>query len=748
MKRLFLTLIGILMFALLFSCEVPTQTPTNPAEEDFYIPEFYQALTLSRTIAHPEADSFGKLLESGYFKMAPALIRLKKDTSHKAGDTITSSFLGSPVTIATSKTGDVIDYVITDSDDSLSITMSYNSATKKISYSQKSAFYAADGTIIGSSGNIYDVVYIDMTDAAVGDDLSIQAEYSVLHYKKVSDGSCIIYKSDNIEFCSTAGVNGFVVGDGVQYEGTDPRAVSEVPSTSNFDSIKTTCAATLTASGTEQNEYLALWYQAGVIGIGGELTGHNTEAALSAALPWTTALTYTYKYTVSIDPNNGDSVVKTPGVAKGSTITRPTNPAKAGFSFAGWFTDYELTVPWSFSADTVTENMTLYAKWTTASVFTVSFNTDGGGAVDDITDVEDGSIITAPAPPSKSGFTFAGWFKDAGLTDDWVFATDTVTENRTLYAKWKAPDVYIAGTGYNGTNYIAKYWKNGTETILSDEEVSVVTTSIAVDGSDVYVTGYSMSGGPWRALYWVNGIEHSLTDGPNNAAANSVKIHGSDVYICGMESDGTDTIAKYWKNGIEVILPSVPSFTTAKDIAIDGSDVHVVGSKYVSDTINNLIYWKNGIVQDIPLGDYSSRGTSICISDSNVYITGTESNGSFDIAKVWINGTPTALTDGPHSADAYSVSISGSDVYVGGIEYDGTDYLCKYWKNGSENTPTAPIFNTSFPAAPIQAIGTDIYFCAAEKTGPATTELKYWKNGVENIVITGFAIQTSMIIVP
>jgi uncharacterized repeat protein (TIGR02543 family) len=45
-------------------------------------------------------------------------------------------------------------------------------------------------------------------------------------------------------------------------------------------------------------------------------------------------------------------------------------------------------------------------------------------------------LIPEPVQPSKPGHTFGGWYKDAGLTTPWNFATDIVTEDITLYAKW------------------------------------------------------------------------------------------------------------------------------------------------------------------------------------------------------------------------------------------------------------------------------------------------------------------------
>ncbi|HCT29958.1 MAG TPA: hypothetical protein DIW31_04330, partial [Bacteroidales bacterium] len=67
--------------------------------------------------------------------------------------------------------------------------------------------------------------------------------------------------------------------------------------------------------------------------------------------------------------------------------------------------------------------------------YTVTFNAQGGTAVSSTT-ASSGSTIAAPTPPTRSCYTFAGWYKEASCTNAWNFSTDIVTANTTLYAKW------------------------------------------------------------------------------------------------------------------------------------------------------------------------------------------------------------------------------------------------------------------------------------------------------------------------
>ena len=64
---------------------------------------------------------------------------------------------------------------------------------------------------------------------------------------------------------------------------------------------------------------------------------------------------------VKFDTQGGSSVNgQTP--ASGSTVTKPTDPTREGYTFAGWYTDESCTKAYDFSV-AVTADMTLYAKW-------------------------------------------------------------------------------------------------------------------------------------------------------------------------------------------------------------------------------------------------------------------------------------------------------------------------------------------------------------------------------------------------
>jgi uncharacterized repeat protein (TIGR02543 family) len=79
------------------------------------------------------------------------------------------------------------------------------------------------------------------------------------------------------------------------------------------------------------------------------------------------------------------------------------------------------------------EDITLYAKWTT-NTYTINFNSNGGNTVTPITDVY-GTNVSAPTIPTKTGYTFLGWYSDVAFSNAYTFST-MPAEDITLYAKW------------------------------------------------------------------------------------------------------------------------------------------------------------------------------------------------------------------------------------------------------------------------------------------------------------------------
>lgn len=170
----------------------------------------------------------------------------------------------------------------------------------------------------------------------------------------------------------------------------------------------------------------------------------------------------------------------------GSKITEPTAPTKEGYRFDGWYYDNNGgKAKWNFDTDTVTRAMTLTAKW--VRTYTVTFETSGGSAVDPVT-VDTGSTVTKPADPTKSGYTFGGWYKDSTLQTPWDFANGTVTADTTLYAKWTANPPAPSYDDSDPTYAVsAPAAENGSVTVSPKNASAGSTVTITVKPDSGYV---------------------------------------------------------------------------------------------------------------------------------------------------------------------------------------------------------------------------------------------------------------------
>src|SRR5690606_32194185 len=138
---------------------------------------------------------------------------------------------------------------------------------------------------------------------------------------------------------------------------------------------------------------------------------------------------WTAVYTVSFDSNGGTEVDEQT-VAEGESASKPVDPTRIGYTFAGWYRDSTLTQPYDFST-AVTGSFGLYANWTTNS-YTVTFNSNGGTEVERQT-VAYNNYASAPAAPTRAGYTFDGWYSDSGYTSSFEFASTQITTDTMLY---------------------------------------------------------------------------------------------------------------------------------------------------------------------------------------------------------------------------------------------------------------------------------------------------------------------------
>lgn len=94
----------------------------------------------------------------------------------------------------------------------------------------------------------------------------------------------------------------------------------------------------------------------------------------------------------------------------------------------------------------------------------LTYKTNGGTAVVAGSDFYPGVVLAAPTPPTKDGFVFGGWYKDAGLTQKWYFGKDIMpSRDLTLYAKWEKDFSGIYNIRSKNSDLVMDVFGGGTD---------------------------------------------------------------------------------------------------------------------------------------------------------------------------------------------------------------------------------------------------------------------------------------------
>ena len=174
------------------------------------------------------------------------------------------------------------------------------------------------------------------------------------------------------------------------------------------------------------------------------------------------------KYTITFDTNGGSEIAPITQ-DYGTEITVPDNPTRKDYTFKGWDKEIPETMP--------AENMTVKAQWE-INQYTIAFDTNGGSEIAPITQ-DYGTAITAPADPTRKGYTFRGWDKEIPET--------MPAENITITARWKDTEK-PTGEIIIGTNKWNEFLNELTFGIFFKDTQEV--TINAVDNSGVVFVSY------------------------------------------------------------------------------------------------------------------------------------------------------------------------------------------------------------------------------------------------------------------
>ena len=293
------------------------------------------------------------------------------------------------------------------------------------------------------------------------------------------------------------------------------------------------------------------------------------------------------QYTIAFDTNGGSEIAPITQ-DYGTEITAPDNPTRKGYTFIGWDTEIPKTVP--------AENMTVTAQWK-INRYTITFDTAGGSDIAPITQ-DYGTNITAPADPTREGYTFIGWDK--------AIPTTMPAENITVTAQWKDSEKPTGEIKINENSWKAflnnitfgLFFKDTQTVTINAADNSGETVTVEYLLSDKELTKAELDGMTFTVYTAPFGIDPDneyiiyvrLTDNAGNTdyiCSDGIVLDGTSPVITGIE-DGkiyceaqTVTIDEKYVdtvtvNGTEVTLDENNSFTLAP---ADGEQKIVVTDK-------------------------------------------------------------------------------------------------------------------------------------------------------------------------
>jgi uncharacterized repeat protein (TIGR02543 family) len=250
--------------------------------------------------------------------------------------------------------------------------------------------------------------------------------------------------------------------------------------------------------------------------------GHTLSLIISrSGVSWSKEITFTVDAgtlrTVIFRANDGTGAIhaiKTP--AAGSAASGfPGDPARTGYGFTGWNTQPDGSGA-AFTASTVVSaDMTVYAQWNPKTK-TVTFNKNGGEteavpAANTVT-VPAATVDALPAPPTRTGYNFAGWNTAQNGSGTAFGQTTAVSSSITVYAQWAHEQFNItlnpdagAGAFSQGIFTVYKSGGAGSRTLniagsgytsprwFVDGELKGTESSLTVNAADYGAGGHTLS---------------------------------------------------------------------------------------------------------------------------------------------------------------------------------------------------------------------------------------------------------------
>jgi len=310
-------------------------------------------------------------------------------------------------------------------------------------------------------------------------------------------------------------------------------------------------------------------------------TGTNYAAGVSYTPAGNITLYANWKVIVSFTINGGTGTTPDPQtVAIGTGITLPDGSglSRTGYTFTGWNTNADGTGTnyAAGSSYTPTENITLYAQWTSV----VTFDINGGtGTTPAAQTAVIGSGITLPDESglSRTGYTFSGWNTKADGTGTNYNAGSSYTPagNITLYAQW--------------TSVVTFDINSGTGTTPAAQSVVAGSRITLPNGTGLTKSGYLFKG--WNTS--ADGTGTNYNAGSSYTPTGSITLYARWMYptvtFNTNSGSGTPPAAQSAAAGSAITLPDGSGLSrTGYTFSGWNTNTSGTGTTYDADSLYTL----------------------------------------------------------------------------------------------------------------------------------------------------------------
>ena len=400
-------------------------------------------------------------------------------------------------------------------------------------------------------------------------------------------------------------------------------------------------------------------------------------------------------YTVTL--NAGDGTINSGNVTSytyGVGATLPTDVTRTGYTFKGWYDNENLTSsPVTAISNTETGNKEYWAKWE-INQYTITVKPENGKA--DITITQDyGTPITAPADPTREGYTFIGWDRE--------IPTTMPAEDMTVTAQWKdsekpTGEIKISENSWkvflNNITF-GLFFKDTQTVTITAVDNSGETVTIEYLLSDKELTKAELDGITFTAYTAPFGID------PDNEYIIYVRLTdnaGNTDYICsdGIVLDGTSPVITGIENG--------KTYCEAQTVTVDEKYVDTVtvnGTAVTLDATGSFTLAPADGEQKIVVTDRVGNTTEMTVTVNNGHTGGTATCTEKAVCEVcgkaYGEPDPKNHTDLKH----FPAKAATEDA-EGNIEYWYCGGCGKYYsdKDGTKEITKADTVTAKLPKSP------------------------------------------------